>query len=442
MYLWAASRTTVFFTTLRHAAEVNNRTPICAALISPLSITDSHRLGTLKWHVQTVNEPIMVGSAPPHRGNVNPVAAEMRRLKKLLLSPALLFLTLPDASAQSTIVSGRVIVADGGQLPDRVVIQRDCGGAAQTVASADRKGQFSFPLSETGGFDADASSPFPRGGGRVPGEDGTGQSASQPLGTRDGSALAACQLHAVVPGYRSDFIPLDGRRTFPGGSYDVGTIILHRTADAEQQSLSPTSAAAPSAARKAFEKGMDALGKGKTADAEKNFEKAASLYPQYAEAWLDLGKLRLQEKAEDAAAEAFQHAWQADRNLVEPQVYLGMFAVEKKQWSDAVKYLDPALKLDPVHFPEAWFNDAVAEYNLRNYAEAERNVREALKLDPEHRNPRSDYLLGLIFAAKKDYSGAAEQLRTYLKLAPGADDAAKVQTQLDEIEKLQTPNHP
>lgn len=361
-------------------------------------------------------------------------------MKQLLVFFTLLFFALPGASAQTGIVSGRVAMADGEQLPDRVAIQRDCGGSTQTAAYADRKGQFSFRLNETAGFAGDASESIPRGGSRTPG-DGIDQSRTQPLGAGDGLALTACQLRAVAPGYRSDSIPLGGHQTFPG-TYDVGTIILRRIADVEARSVSVTSSAAPSAARKAFEKGLDALGKGKTADAEKDFEKAASIYPQYAEAWLDLGKLRLQEKAEDAAEEAFQKALQADNNVVEAQVYLGMLAVEKKQWPDAAKYLDAALKLDPVHFPEAWFNDAVAGYNLRNFGDAERNVREALKLDPQHRNPQANYLLGLILAAGKDYGGAAEQLRTYLKLAPDAPDAAKVKTQLDEIEKLQTSNRP
>jgi hypothetical protein len=53
-------------------------------------------------------------------------------------------------------------------------------------------------------------------------------------------------------------------------------------------------------------------------------------------------------------------------------------------------------------------------------------------------SPWAEYLLGIILAAKKDYSGAAEQLRAYLDLAPDADDVAKVKMQLDEIDKLQT----
>jgi tetratricopeptide (TPR) repeat protein len=363
-------------------------------------------------------------------------------MKRLLLYPALFFLALPGASAQF-IVAGKVATADGGQLPDRVAIQRDCGGARQTAAYTDRKGQFSFRWGDTEGLAGDASQSTLGGGPR--GLAGTGieqdSTTAQSRGTGSGPAMTGCELRAAAPGYRSDVIPLDGRRAV-FGNYDVGTIVLNRIADVEGPSVSATSLKAPSDARRAFEKGLEALGKGKTADAEKDFEKAVSLYSQYAEAWLDLGKLRLQRKAEESAGEAFQKALEADRNLVEAQVYLGMLAVGKKQWPEAEKYLDAAVKLDPVHFPDAWFNDAVAGYNLKDYDGAERSVREALKLDPQHKHPQAEYLLGIILAAKKDYSGAAEQLRAYLKLAPDADDVAKVKTQLDEIEKLQTPNRP
>jgi tetratricopeptide (TPR) repeat protein len=362
-------------------------------------------------------------------------------MKRLLLFPALFF-GLTSARAQVT-VSGRVATADGAQLPDKVVIQRDCGGAPQAAAYTDRKGLFSFRWNDSAGrLRDDASQSTALGGPRGVPSDGIGQGSTAPQrGAGSESAITGCRLRAAAPGYRSDVIPLDTNRT-PFDNYDVGTILLHHIEDVEALSVSATSSKAPSNARRAFENGLEALGKGKTLDAENDFVKAVSLYPQYAEAWLDLGKLRLQRKAEDSAGEAFQKALEADGNLVEAQVYLGMLAVQKKQWADAARYLDAALKLDPVRFPDAWFNDSVAAYNLRNYVGAEKSVREALKLDPQHRNPRAVYLLGLILAAQKDYGGAAEQLRAYLKLAPDADDAVKAKMEMDEIEKLQTPNHP
>jgi uncharacterized protein HemY len=46
------------------------------------------------------------------------------------------------------------------------------------------------------------------------------------------------------------------------------------------------------------------------------------------------------------------------------------------------------------------------------------------------------HILGRILAMKKDYVGAAERFKTYLKYAPEATDAAKVRAQLAEMEKI------
>ena len=83
------------------------------------------------------------------------------------------------------------------------------------------------------------------------------------------------------------------------------------------------------------------------------------------------------------------------------------------------------MELDPVDFPQAWYADAVANYNLKKYDAAEKSARAAVKLDPRHANPRSGYLLGLVLAEKNDYAGAAAELTAYMKLAPNAPDLAQ-----------------
>jgi tetratricopeptide (TPR) repeat protein len=100
----------------------------------------------------------------------------------------------------------------------------------------------------------------------------------------------------------------------------------------------------------------------------------------------------------------------------------------------ATQYLDQALRLDPVDYPEAWFGDAVAHYYLAEYQVAEKSAREAVRLDPHGRNPRAGYVLGMILAQKGDHEGAAAELRRYLKAAPQAADAQLVKTQLAVIE--------
>jgi TolA-binding protein len=45
-------------------------------------------------------------------------------------------------------------------------------------------------------------------------------------------------------------------------------------------------------------------------------------------------------------------------------------------------------------------------------------------------------LLGILLAQRKDYTGAAAQFRTYLKLAPDGPQAPAVRAQLVEVQKI------
>ena len=54
-----------------------------------------------------------------------------------------------------------------------------------------------------------------------------------------------------------------------------------------------------------------------------------------------------------------------------------MLAAQEQKWADSSQYLDRAMKLDPIDFPQAWYVDAVANYNLKKYDVAEKSAREA-----------------------------------------------------------------
>ena len=73
---------------------------------------------------------------------------------------------------------------------------------------------------------------------------------------------------------------------------------------------------------------------------------------------------------------------------------------------------------------------------MQHFDAAEKSALEAERLDTRHQFPKNSHLLGMILAMKKDYPGAAERMKTYLKFAPAAEDAAKVRTQLAEVEKI------
>jgi len=146
--------------------------------------------------------------------------------------------------------------------------------------------------------------------------------------------------------------------------------------------------------------------------------------------------MRTEQGAIEPGRTAFLKAIECDPKLVQPYVELGLLAAKDAKWGEASTYLDRAVELDPVDFPQVWYTDAVANYNLKRYGAAEKSARAALRLDPRHANPRSGYLLGLVLAEKRDYVGAMEQLNTYVRLAPNAPDVSQAKVQLGEFEKL------
>src|SRR5262249_5769624 len=108
----------------------------------------------------------------------------------------------------------------------------------------------------------------------------------------------------------------------------------------------------------------------------------------------------------------------------------------KQKWADVVEYTSQIIKIAPYAGPQVYFYNAAANFNLRQLDAAEKSVHSAARLDEKHKIPRINYLLGLILAGKHDYKGAVENLRIYLQASPSASDAAAVQQQLAELEKV------
>jgi tetratricopeptide (TPR) repeat protein len=336
-------------------------------------------------------------------------------------------------------ISGKVVMEDGAAVMPNITIERVCSGISKTVAYADAKGRFTFRWDDRSMVMDDASD---AGSGPTSRANTAGFGGSQSAGGANilaadpfGSRMMNCALRANVAGYTSDTINLFNRRS--SDVPDVGSIVLRRITGIEGSSISVTSMMAPKDAKKAYERGLQSQLKNKPEDAARDFERAVALYPKYADAWVSLAKLRLQRQAEDSARAALRKAMEADPKLVTPYLELGLLAARDADWQKSASYLDRAVALDPVDFPQAWYADAVAHYNLKNYEAAEKSARTAVKLDARHANPRADYLLGLVLLEKKDYTGAAAEFTTYLKLAPNAPELAQVKDQLTQVEKLQ-----
>jgi tetratricopeptide (TPR) repeat protein len=331
-------------------------------------------------------------------------------------------------------ISGTVVLSDGLPLTERVKIERVCNGSPRTETYADKKGHFSFQVGQSLEMpDASASSSVMGGSGSPLGNQRDVSGLSSSPGASTERQLWGCELRAALPGFRSDQIGLDNIRYMDNP--DVGTIVLHRLGNMEGFTVSVNSALAPKDAHKAYEKGVAAASKKNFDEAQKNFEKAVELYPKYSDAWFDLGQLHEQRNRIDEARKAYEQAIAAEPKFLRPYERLSWIALREAKWQDLVDRTGQWLRLDPSNSPDAYYLSSVGNLQAEHIDVAEKNAREAIRMDPAKKNMRARYVLGLALAQKQDFTAAAEALRTYLDSAPDPKEAETVRKQLAQVEE-------
>jgi tetratricopeptide (TPR) repeat protein len=332
-------------------------------------------------------------------------------------------------------LTGKVVIDDGTELTEAAAVRTICRGQIRTRGYTDSRGNFSFelgtrmPMINPGIEEADTS---------------FDSSVSNGLGTNAGPQAGSgrqwrdCELQASLGGFTSEVVELSTKISDAGtiGSVDVGHIVLHRMGGVQGFTVSATSALAPSGAKKAFEKGREQERKEKWNDAERSFEKAVAMYPNYAVAWFELGRLQIKKKDLASARHAFEQASAADSKYVSPYEGLSDVAMQEQKWQEVVDDTKKVLALDPVSFPDAWFRNAVGNYHLGDVAAAENSARQGVKVDTTHQYPKMEYLLALLLMKTGVYQDAYDHMRLYSHLVTSPSDVEEAQKQLAQIAKL------
>jgi tetratricopeptide (TPR) repeat protein len=327
-------------------------------------------------------------------------------------------------------VSGDVRLEDGTAPPDSVQINRVCSGRTISAAMTDSTGHFSFSVSAAGSTastsDAGQSSAQAWDLGKAMNQ--TSTQYTNPIT----SALRDCEVQAVLSGFRTGSVRLTVRDTADDGR--LGTIVLHPLSRSGSLTISATTSAAPAAAKKAYDKGMESSAKSKWEDAESELTKAVTIYPKFAIAWYQLGQVRQKRNVPAGAMQAWNEARKQDPKYVKPYESLAAVADRQQDWASAEQYSRELLQLDPDDFPAAYLINAVANANLNHAEAAELAARSGLRIDKDRKVARLDYVLGLILMQKQQYAESAKYFRAYLELAPNARDAATVREQVAKLD--------
>jgi len=333
----------------------------------------------------------------------------------------------PDPMAnQRAFISGKVVLEDGTKITEPAGIQTICRGRKQTVTHTDSHGNFSFEFGDrmwaavAGMSNADADSSW---------------SPASPSGGGSQRDWRDCELQADLPGFTSQAIELSSKMsTFE--TTDIGRLVLHRVGHVEGLTISATSAMAPKDAQKAYEKGHDKVGKQKWDEAQPLLEKAVQIYPKYAVAWFDLGRIQLQKNAMADARHSFEQSIAADPKYVSPYRGLAELDTQQKQWQPLVTVTDQLLALNPVSFPDAWLRNALGNYYMGNFAAAEKSARQGMKVDDSHQLSKLEYLLGIILIQERQYAEAGTHIQNYIKVATQPSEIEEAQKQLAEVTRL------
>jgi tetratricopeptide (TPR) repeat protein len=334
----------------------------------------------------------------------------------------------PDPTVgQRAFLTGKVVLDDGTQLTESASIQTICRGRRQTVTHTDSHGGFSFEL-------GDRASTF----AASIGEADVDSIANPGTGSRGDNIQRdwrECELLAQLSGFSSQPVDL-GSRLSTFESADIGRLVLHRMGQVEGLTISATSAMAPRDAQKAYEKGREKASKEKWEAAQQLFTKAVEIYPKYAAAWFDLGRIQLRNNDAVPARHSFEQSIAADPKYVNPYRGLAELELSQQRWPELVTVTSQLLALNPVNFPDAWLRNAVGNYYLQNLAEAEKSARQGMKVDDQHQIPRLEYLLGVILIQRRDYTEAASHIQNYIKVATQPSEIEAAQKQLAEITRL------
>jgi tetratricopeptide (TPR) repeat protein len=299
-------------------------------------------------------------------------------------------------------ISGRVVLSDGAD-PEGIAVQRVCSRTVTAAVYTDSSGRFSLPR-------------------------GAGSSSNTDAGANgnNSSVVGGCEVRASLAGYSADPPPL--------GGFD-GVIVLHRIGAKLALTVSATTLLAPKEARKSYGKGLEAIRGNRPDEAQKDFAGAVKLYPRYAAAWLELGKVYEQRNHLSEARNAYSKSIGADAEYLYPYERLYHLDVQESKWQEAAAASAKVLRLDPYEFSEAYYFNAVSNLNLHDLDAAERSAREAVKLEGTQAEPRGNYVLGAILWHKGDLDSAAERMQAFLSSPSDGPERENARKMLAEIEK-------
>ncbi len=187
----------------------------------------------------------------------------------------------------------------------------------------------------------------------------------------------------------------------------------------------------PENSRALYEKGMELAKAGDSLRAIDNLKAAVSIYPNFPLALNELGVQYLKLGQANRAIDSLRSATKLSPDAFTPKLNLGIALLETRQFAEAETQLREALRNNP-SIPTAHMYLGLTLAGLQNGVEAEKELRQAIDLSGNQLT-LAHYYLGGLYWQRRDYHRAADELETYLRLTPNAQDADRVRGTIREL---------
>ncbi|HYL97681.1 MAG TPA: tetratricopeptide repeat protein [Blastocatellia bacterium] len=196
------------------------------------------------------------------------------------------------------------------------------------------------------------------------------------------------------------------------------------TAGAAPATVSAAAAGIPEPALKLYNGALTSVKAGDRAKAIDQLNQALALYPKFAAALNELGLQYLAQKKYPKAIESFKAALNIQADSPQAGLNLGIALVESASYRDAaVQLRDFVKKHNDSAQGRMYLGDALVR--LGSYEDAEPELKESIRLGGDS-VAEAHRFLAICYIQKGKGPEAAEELKTYLKLAPNAKDADKI----------------
>ena len=191
----------------------------------------------------------------------------------------------------------------------------------------------------------------------------------------------------------------------------------------------------PWKARSEYEKGVVSLAKKDRTGSLSHFTKAAQAFPEFYEAYYQMGVVETSLRRLDEAMQAFQKSIDLSGGKYGwAEIGVGYLLYLEGKSEEAVTIVRRGLEKEESS-AEAYFILGMALLRLNRLDEAEKSAREALLRNPNY--AEAYLVLSDAYGRRLEYGAQLQGLDAYLKLEPKGAESERVQQAREAVLKIQ-----